>query len=130
MTMESPGSHPPVNRDGRQRGKDPVKRQMVLPQVTPIAVGVLLFAMASVILFKSKVSRGTCSFDHVYRKATCKVKHLTSIPDDIPSAALSLIMGTKLDKADNSFTTLEASNFSYLTPASGSTAGEVRYSGD
>ncbi|KAK2143667.1 hypothetical protein LSH36_823g02002 [Paralvinella palmiformis] len=98
--------------EAETRGKE--LKKPIVARLMPFAIGVILISMSMVLFIKGRSSKGTCSYDHVYRKVICKVKHLDAIPDDIPTGALVLVFGNKLDKAENSFGILEPSNFSQL----------------
>ena len=83
--------------------------------VLPVVIVAFIILMVVGIVIRGRGSRGMCIYDHVYRKVTCKVKQLRSIPSDIPEGALTLHMGTKLDKQENFFTVLTPGNFSRLS---------------
>lgn len=83
--------------------------------ILPVVILVVIIMMVVGIVIKGRSMRGLCTYDHVYRKVTCKVKQLREIPNDITDAALTLHMGTKLDKEENFFTALTPGNFSRFT---------------
>ena len=78
----------------------------------PVIMVLFMLAMLLGIILRGRGPRGTCAYDHVYRKATCRTKQLRQIPDDISEAVLTLQLGTELDKAENYFTSISRSNFS------------------
>ena len=94
-------------------GKKEARKQPNL--VIPIAIVIFIVLMVVGIVIKTRGSRGMCTYDSVYRKVTCKAKQLRVIPTDITEGALTLHMGTKLDKQENYFTVLTPGNFSRFT---------------
>ncbi len=94
-------------RTVREKEKKPQPSIRTLPAF----IGLFVVVMVVTAIIRSRGSRGTCVYDHVYRKVTCKIKELRIIPSDIGDGVITLHMGSKLDKQENYFTVLQSENF-------------------
>ena len=77
----------------------------------PVIIILTMFSMMIGIIIKGRGSRGSCAYDHVYRKVTCHAKQLKMIPSDVIETAITLQMGNELDKAENYFDVIDEKNF-------------------
>ena len=93
-----------TNKNKRNMAKPEARKHPNL--VLPIIIVIVIILMVVGIVIRGRTSRGLCTYDHVYRKVTCKAKQLRAIPTDITEGAITLHMGTKLDKQENFFTVL------------------------
>ncbi|ELT90637.1 hypothetical protein CAPTEDRAFT_220992 [Capitella teleta] len=99
---------PPVGMESaRQVKPKPAKPFPVMPFI------ILIFVVAMIvgIVIRGKGPRGSCAYDHVYRKATCRSMQMTVLPKEISDAVLTLHVGHRLDKTENKFSLLAMDNF-------------------